>query len=79
MINVDKHIPIPEMLLTSRSRVKFPFLTMEVGDSLFFTDPKEKDSARGAWHQCRKKHGLKWQFRTLYSTEEKGWRMWRID
>jgi len=40
---------------------------------------REKECARASWHQFRKKKGLKWQFRTLWSEEDKGWRMWRID
>jgi hypothetical protein len=78
MFTICSDRPIPEALLKPLNGPKFPFSEMTVGDSLLLTTFREKECARASWHQFRKKEGLKWQFRTVWTEEDKGWRMWRI-
>lgn len=74
---IETGVPIPEKL--KKVKTKFPFADMQPGDSLFFDNPSDKESARAAAHQFLKKRKLRWIFRTLQTKDEGGWRMWRIE
>ena len=68
MVKIEKKIPIPEY------RSKYPFASMEVGDSFYMEiDPQILSSA--AWHWSRYKNNES-KFKTR--KEGKGARCWRI-
>lgn len=68
-MKIEKEIKIP--------RVKrFPFDKMEVGDSLFFDELTEVESAQNAGYQYGKTH--KNGFKMTRRKVDNGYRLWRI-
>jgi len=76
---IEKNIPIPE----GRSRIKYPWPDMDVGDSVLI-QAEEKEPLhklrRKIWqypHYYGKKNGKK--FKTMLDHEANGVRVWRIE
>ena len=68
-LKIEKEIKIP--------RVKrFPFDKMEIGDSLFFEELTQVESAQNAGHQYGKTH--KNGFKMTRRKVDNGYRLWRI-
>ena len=73
MIPIDKGVPIPEAKCDLTP--KYPWRTMEVGDSFLVTDEKGKKSVGGGTNTMGKKLGRKFTTRVV----EEGIRVWRVE
>lgn len=68
IFKIEKGVPIP-----SRTAPKYPFMQMEVGDSVLITGER-KGSVTGAAFYVGKTHGMKFTSRSVGG----GVRVWRI-
>lgn len=76
MIKIDKNIPIPAGHNIGLRAGKYPFATMEVGDSFFIADePRRVWTAAYGWG---KRHGAKFSMHACTEDAEDGARIWRI-
>ena len=66
---IEKGIPAPDRWSTA----KYPFLTMEVGDS-FFVSGDQSSKLSAAACQCRRRSGMVFMVRKM----DGGVRCWRI-
>ena len=66
---IEKSIPTP----TTRTGTKYPFASMDVGDS-FYAGPRDMEGARVSSYAYANRHNVK--FRT--GREGDGLRVWRI-
>ena len=57
-------------------RNRYIFCDMEVGDSLFFSDPKVGESARVAASQFVRRKSPNWRFSLRKMND--GWRLFRV-
>lgn len=71
-ISIDKSVPIPADAGRRGNAAKYPFKSMNVGDS-FFAEGNAKTIATAA-HS----HGLRRQQKFVVRTEGSGARVWRI-
>lgn len=55
---------------------RYPFAEMDVGDSLFFEELTQAESAQNAGHAYGKKHGN--GFKMTRRKMDNGYRLWRI-
>lgn len=62
------------------SRKRFPFSTMAIGDSMFFSELSEVESAQNASYAYakRRNNGFKMTRRKVDEAEGGGYRLWRI-
>lgn len=72
MLKIDSDIPVP-----SRSS-KYPFESMEVGDSIHFALEKPASSARVASIRFVDKFQPEWKFLLRKASDKPGWRLWRV-
>lgn len=68
-LQIDPDVPMP------KSKTRYPFKEMEVGDSIFFAELSRATSARVSAAQFTQKHEPTWKF-TLKRVDG-GWRLWR--
>jgi hypothetical protein len=59
-----------------KERNRYPFINMEVGDSLLIIDAAKAESARVAAYQFVKRNGLSWKFAVRKTRD--GWRIFRF-
>ena len=68
---IEKNVPLP------RSRSKYPWTEMEVGDS-FFVPGRDGDAVIGCFGKQAKDWGWKFSARTRHEQGIFGVRVWRI-
>lgn len=71
MIEVEKNVPVPE---GGRSSVKYPFKTMEVGDSFTVEAGKEMSVRSSATYYKKIQPGAQYTIRRM---EDNTLRVWR--
>lgn len=75
MFDLDTNVPMPKLGKPRRANVKWPFDTMEVGDSFFVkSDFFGNTTAKVAANRKNKEGGKRFTTRKV----EGGWRCWRI-
>jgi hypothetical protein len=76
MLQIEKDIPVPEQT------TKYPFKDMETGDSIYFEDERQANSARVSALRFAGRQEAVWGF-TLRKTDpdrdKVGWRLWRTE
>ena len=72
MLVIDKDVAPPEL----PARGKYPFESMEVGDSLFFYSEKLAKNAYNASSAFLRRTATPWKFSCRKA--KGGWRLWRI-
>jgi hypothetical protein len=70
MVQIDQGIALP----TNRS--KYPFIEMEIGDSILFEVRKQAESCRVAALRFTRVHQTEWMF--SLRRVDTGWRLWRV-
>ena len=75
-IEIESNVPIPES--TSGRRLKYPFESLEVGDS-FFVEGKEPAQVSGSKKHFSAKLGHRYICRTVTEDGVKGVRLWRVE
>ena len=71
MIKIDTGVPV-------KSPYKYPFQTMNIGDSFFVPEPTNPMSVRVAAYQYAGRHQIKFVTRLLEEGKKTGVRVWRI-
>ena len=74
-IRVDRDIEMPPRVRSRNGKSVYPWTELEVGDSFLFPEHIQKKSAYSFAYQAGKKHGVKYEVRTV----EDGVRCWRIE
>jgi hypothetical protein len=69
MYIIENSVPIP-----SNKKCKYPFSSMEIGQSIFVEDAKMK----GNLHQASKMHGKSLGKKFIARSIDNGLRIWRI-
>jgi hypothetical protein len=78
MMQVEKGIPIPEPQFAEDFEAKYnkyPFLKMEVGDSVYFEDYDMRIKVQGYLSKLKKRKGMVFTCRV----EDIGFRVWRVE
>jgi hypothetical protein len=81
---IEKGVPLPAPTTGAGRKpgeTKYPFRQLEVGDSVFFSTPKKKDSnaVRRAAYTLGKKLGRKFAARRQTNGDSEGVRVWRTE
>lgn len=72
MLKIESGVPLEK----SRTSKKYPFAQMAVGDSFFFDELPDVESAQSAGKGYAKRHNP--DFRMTRRKVEGGYRLWRI-
>lgn len=72
MTQIDSGVPLQNY----RSKKKYPFAQMKVGDSFFFVELPEVESAQNAGKGYANRHNA--EFKMTRRKVEGGYRLWRI-
>lgn len=72
MTQIDRGVPLSK----ARTKKKYPFAQMQVGDSFFFEELTEVESAQASGKGYSKRHNP--EFRMTRRKVEGGYRLWRI-
>lgn len=72
MTDIESGIPVEKY----RAKKKYPFSKMEIGDSFFFVELPEVESAQNAGKGYANRHNP--DFRMTRRKVEGGYRLWRI-
>ena len=70
-MKIEKNIPVPE---STRAR-KYPFLEMDVGDSVYF----EGEKINGRAYRAAMTTGRRWNQKFVARKENEGIRIWRAE
>ena len=70
-MKIDKDIPVPK---STRAR-KWPFLDMEIGDSVYFED----EEVNGKAYRAASSTGLRHERKYISRREDNGLRIWRSE
>lgn len=80
---VERGIPSPKA--RAPKKTKYPFHSMEVGES-FVVSPMKSDNCRSASNQFCRRHQVTWKFSVAISVDEKAepphvnvYRCWRVE
>lgn len=73
-IKIEKNIPVDDMAGRGRKK-RWPFDSMDVGDSIPVDDEKQLKAARNAAYLYRKRHP-EWDYETVKYKDGSG-RLWR--
>ena len=79
---IDKNLPMPKKIFLESESAKYPFASMEVGDSFFVPHKPDIDARKALTHMTsaqyswRKTRGSNFKFRCR--TVEGGLRCWRV-
>ena len=75
MFEIEKGIPIPPKTVNGRGKTKYPFKSMEVGDSFFVGSQHTWKIIRSAASAYSRKYGGRFETRK----DGDGFRFWRTE
>lgn len=73
-MRIESGVPLPKDNMRG-SELKYPFIDMEVGQSVFFEGESTRSKMQARAHQVAKRHGKKFVCRTM----DGGLRIWRVE
>lgn len=75
-MTLEKNVPLKPRRKSGGRKPKYPFKSMEIGDSFFCAEPRSIIHA--AVSMYKKKHGGEWSVRIDVKENITGFRVWKI-